>query len=176
VKRRSPLKRGKPLKRSELKRGSKPIARRSETNSRPQEDKALFAEYKERNPLCELLPLLNAFNGPEWKQFEKNLGRIVPEPIQGHHIVHIGNRPDVRSNLIALCTPAHGFCHKHPVEGRIACWYVKEEKGELDVFEISKACGVNVLGWLETRQPRIAWFKGLADELIQRICQNEGKA
>lgn len=128
---------------------------RSRTNSRRHENKKLVSEYRDQNPFCEL----HRFEGVPGGRFGDEI----------NHIFSVRKRWDLRSNIIHLSQSAHRWFHEHPIDGRIACLYVKFSKGELDDDEIKLASGFHVAGWLAVKEPTIEWVFPLRDELIQKL-------
>lgn len=148
---------------------------RSTKNSRPHEDVELRRAYKAQNDKCELAPILV---GARIESFDKiwkawNEPKPADTPLDPNHIFSMGSRPDVWSNLISVCRPVHDWFHKHLVEGRIACLYVKAVlKDEVDLAELDAVFGQSVLAWL-SRQTVCAYFDRLRLETI-RAMKSEG--
>lgn len=117
--------------------------------SRPHENLELRNEYRLANPWCELTEHLQ---GPEWESVRRAFGWSWNKGLQLHHIYRLG-RGDYWSNLITTCNAAHKFCHPdlstESPAGKIACYFVKWEKGELDLDEIREWTGQCPLAWLE---------------------------
>lgn len=166
LKRRTPLKRS-PMKpsQSQLKRTGK-LNRRSKTNSRPHEDVELRRRYMEENPECELTPILMGCGLASWGVHSKAWGDVGFAILDPNHIFSMGSRPDVWSNLIALCRPVHDWFHANLVEGRICCLWRKVFNPRFDVAEISEAAGQSVLGWLENHPVEEAFVDQLRREAV----------
>lgn len=114
------------------------------------------AQYRKENPVCEL----NSF-------------AMIPAmfrcktPSEIHHIFSVRRRLDLLSVIINLSKPAHDWCHRNPVEGRVLCLLVKARKGELRETELKKASGMYPAGWLAMKRDDISieWMSPFVDEL-----------
>lgn len=120
-------------------------------NSRPWLDYDTRAEYRDRNPTCELIRLfwprahLQGFvPGSGWIDYDL--------PGEVNHIWSNGQRPDVVPNLITVCRPVHDWFHSHLPQGRMLCLLAKLRKGEFDVSVIHAVSGKWPIGWVDTLQ------------------------
>lgn len=134
-----------------MKSGSR-IRRRSVANSRNHENKALIAEYRAANPLCELhrFPLVPG-------------GRLG---VEINHLFSQRKRWDLISNIIHLSVPAHRWFHDFPIDGRVMCLWVKALKHEIAEYEIKQASGMFLAGWLASKEPTLEWVKPYHTKLV----------
>ena len=129
------------------------IRRRSKTNSRTHENRALVAAYRADNPGCELFQFSEIPGGPKGAEI--------------NHIFSTRKRWDLTSNIIHLSEAAHRWFHQFPIDGRVACLIVKYRKGELDDAEIKQASGMHLAGWLATKVPTMDFLIEARLELMR---------
>lgn len=173
------------MKRSGIKRKAWPKRRgkpRAKSKKRPpRENLDVRQVYRDANPECELWGLLKDSLDcdesrqlwfPEWMQWTRPEANRT---VQIHHIFG-GNarRYDVESNLIALSDPAHRWCHKHPILGRVACLWTKQAKGELNSEVMRGVAGMYLAGWVaqdKVREEceRFGFWSELRVELLESI-------
>lgn len=84
-----------------------------------------------------------------------------------HHIMIAGRgiRWDLRSNLIRISAMAHEFVHRHPVDGRVICLWLKHSKGELNESEFHTASSMHLAGWIARASPSLSWTDKYLDRL-----------
>jgi len=141
------------MKRTELKRSTKRIRKRSKTNSHPGENLKFRQSYARAHEVCEL---------GQWLPDHFESGRSD----ETHHIVT--GRVDRPVNLIRASWINHKFCEDFKADGRVVCLWIKLQKGELDPKEFEKVSrGVLLPGYILMQAAKIrnAWVRPLADEL-----------
>lgn len=126
---------------------------RSESNSRPAENRQLRRQYMLDNIWCEC----NVFNKRRFPETDSH------DP---HHIFGgRGGRLDVISNLLAVSRDAHEWLEENKTAGRIVAIAAKIKKGEFDPAEMRRASGMHVNGWLAKAEVSIDWVVPILDEL-----------
>lgn len=122
------------------------MRRRSPTNSRPHENRAIRDFYREQNPVCEVSAWLrrNGFRDADTRD----------ESVELNHIFSMGSRPDLWSNMIVLSTSMHRWFHANLGDGRVLCLWRKLVKLELDLEKIRTAAGKRLEGWLAMNEPK----------------------
>ena len=98
-------------------------------------------------------------------------GRHVPLHI--HHVLGGAHRIDAPWNLVRLCMDAHEWCHNHPQEGRVMCWYILDSRGAFDLEATHKAWGQCPLARIERALPTIQedWIRRMGEVLLQKHSQ-----
>lgn len=150
------MKRGGPLKRTPLNRGTKPLRRVSKTNSKPHRDRSVIDAYRDSHTTC--------FNCGESRDHIHHL-------FKGHR-----SRVDHEANIIAVCWECHQIDDSEPVEFKIRCLHWKWKNGELDVEALSRISGERLEGWLSRHEPEPDWEPCVAvmrAELVG-VCERVG--
>lgn len=129
------------------------MRQRSKTNSRPGEDLQLRRRYAAAHSFCEL-----GLHLPE--HFESGSADEL------HHIVT--GRVDIVVNLIRASWRNHNWCEDFKADGRLACLWIKLQKGELYADEFALASrGILLPGYILIQTDKIhhEWVRPLAEEL-----------
>jgi hypothetical protein len=142
---------------------------------RKKRDKDITDAYRLNNPLCELFDVLE---GRKWDSIlasYKKGRRVCREDflVEVHHIWGGPHRWDIDSNIISVSRPAHDYCHKFPDHGRIACLWVKADKGELDRDLMRECMGFDTIGILESFEVTEEWVENLRLGLYERFSSYE---
>lgn len=150
------MKRSNITRKTPIKRGRKPMAKKSKTNSRKFQDSVLREAYRQNNPECELTP---------WFKANFTSLQIVDRSLDLHHIRKLG-RKDCWSNFIRVARSIHEWDAVRPVEMAIICIWTKWRKQEINWTELDKCGNGTVAGWLGRHRPEIEVFVSPWNDLM----------
>lgn len=138
-------------------------------------NKDLTDAYRMEHIACELGPHLE---GPRWEKLKREwlgffhiryLDDFPLDSLQLHHINQGCHRWDLVSNILILSPAAHAWCHEEPLHGRIACLWVKIQKGEFDRDLMRECLGFDVIGRMDSWEVTEEWVEEMRLDIYERL-------
>ncbi len=120
------------------------------------QNKKLCTDYKRTHLECEVWDYLSR---------DSVCDKLATEL---HHIVGGSSRYDVEYNLLHICWKAHRYIHNNPIEGKVVCWYAKQQTHRFLPVRIREFWGQCPLAYIERNLPKLnETIKGYAEELLE---------